>query len=75
MKTLKPPPCTEVVRDLIEKDKTTGQYYIIPASLDMSGLPQKVIDSFLDWLNQFPEGNQQVLLQCIKDDLITLQCD
>lgn len=75
MRPIKPPPCTDIVKEYIEKDKSTGQYYLIPASLDLSGLPQKVIDSFLDWLNQFPEGNQQVILQCIKDGLLELKCD
>jgi len=75
MKTIKPPPFNDVVKKYIKKDKSTGQYYLIPASFDMSGLPQKVIDSFLDWLNQFPEGNQQMIFQCIKDGLLELQCD
>jgi hypothetical protein len=75
MTTIKPPPCTDIVKEHIEKDQSTGQYYLIPASLDLNGLPQKVINSFLDWLNKFPEGNQQVLLRCIKDGLLELQCD
>lgn len=75
MENLKPPPCNEVVRDLIEKNSSTGQYYIIPASLDMSGLPQKVIDSFLDFSNQFPEENQQVILEYTKDGLVSIKCD
>ena len=66
MKPIKPPPCTEVVKEYIEKDKSTGQYYLIPASLDLSGMPQKVINSFLDWVNQFPEENQQVILHALK---------
>jgi len=39
----------------MEKDQSTGQYYLIPSSLDLSGLPHKVINSYLDRLNQFPE--------------------
>ena len=74
MSTIPPPPCIEYVKKMIEKDEKSGKY-IIPQNLDMTDIPQKVVDSFLDWLNKFSEWEQQIMLKAIKEGHLVIECD
>lgn len=76
MSTIPPPPCIEYVKKMIEKDEQSGKY-IIPQNLDMTDIPQKVVDSFLDFINKFAfdKGVQQVILQQIKEGNLVIECD
>jgi len=76
MSTIPPPPCIEYVKKMIEKDEQSGKY-VIPQDLDMTDIPQKVVDSFLEWLNENSrtEWERQVLLKAIKEGHLVIECD
>jgi len=76
MHSIPPPPCIEYVKKMIEKDEQSGRY-IIPQDLDMTDIPQKVVDSFLDFINkfEFDKGVQQVILEQIKEGNLVIKCD
>ena len=43
----------------------------------MTGIPQKVVDSFLEWLNENSrtEWERHVLLKAIKEGHLVIECD
>lgn len=60
---------------LIYKNEKSGEYYVIPNILDFEVIPEKVVNSFLDFISKFTQGTDQVILKNIKEGLLEIECD
>jgi hypothetical protein len=65
--------CQRKIQPLIQQDEK-GKYYI-PQDLMLQHLPQEVIDSFLDFINQLPIELHSTLLEQIKSGKIQIVCE
>jgi hypothetical protein len=78
MKTTKDPStpiseCQRKIQPLIQQNDE-GKYHI-PQDLMLKHLPQEVIDSFLDFINQLPIELHSTLLEQIKSGKIQIVCE
>jgi len=64
--------CQKKIQPLIQQNDE-GKYYI-PQDLMLQHLPQEVVDSFLDFINQQPPELHSTLLGLIKSGKITIVC-
>jgi serine kinase of HPr protein (carbohydrate metabolism regulator) len=64
--------CQKNIQPLIQINND-GKYYI-PKDLMLQHLPQEVIDSFLDFINQQPPELHSKLLELIKSGVLTIVC-
>jgi len=65
--------CQKKIQPLIQISDD-GKYYI-PQDLMLEHLPQEVIDSFLDFINQQPPELHSKLLELIKSGELTIVCE
>jgi O-methyltransferase involved in polyketide biosynthesis len=65
--------CQKKLQPIIQKDKE-GKYFI-PQDLMLQHLPQEVVDSFLDFINQHSPEHQSILLELIKSGKIKIVCE
>jgi hypothetical protein len=65
--------CQKKLQPIIQKDKE-GKYFI-PQDLMLQHLPQEVVDSFLDFINQLPKELHSTLLEQIKSGKIQIVCE
>ena len=64
--------CQKKIQPLIQK--SDDGIYFIPKDLMLQHLPQEVVDSFLDFVNQIPPELQSTLLRLIKSGELTIVC-
>jgi len=65
-------PCIQQVREQIFVDKSG--VYTIPTDLKIADFPEEVINSFLDYMNQFEGEIKSDILKMLKDGVITMTC-
>jgi hypothetical protein len=65
--------CQKKIQPLIQQNDE-GKYYI-PQDLMLQHLPQEVVDSFLDFINQHTPEHQSILLELIKSGKIQIVCE
>jgi len=65
--------CQQKIQPLIQQNDE-GKYYI-PQNLMLQHLPQEVVDSFLDFVNQQPPELHSKLLELIKSGELTIVCE
>jgi len=65
-------PCIQQVQEQIYVDK--NGVYQIPTDLKITDFPESVINSFLDFMNQFSDVVRAYYLQKIKEGEVTVVC-
>jgi hypothetical protein len=65
--------CQKNIQPLIQQNNE-GKYHI-PQDLMLKQLPQEVVDSFLDFINQLPKELHSTLLEQIKSGKIQIVCE
>jgi hypothetical protein len=60
---------------MIQYNELTNEY-IIPADLNFENLPAKIVNDFLDTLNELALSKEALstFLEMIKDGLVTITC-
>jgi hypothetical protein len=66
--------CIEILKCAIVEDKVLKKYEIDKNTL-INTLPEKIINSFLDFLGKFELSQREIILELIKKGEITLICD
>jgi hypothetical protein len=68
-------PCSEYIREVLEFDQATESYRI-PQNLDLSQLPEGIVDAFLDFVNSmyFSPEEENAFYKLIKDGTFKVEC-
>lgn len=69
-------PCSEYIKEILEFDQTTESYRI-PQNLDLSQLPEGIIDAFLDLIHSmsFSPDEEKGFYKLIKEGKIIVECN
>lgn len=66
--------CFEILKSAIVEDKVLKKFRIDQHTL-IANLPEKVINSFLDFLAQYESEQRKFIIQSIKRGAITVKCE
>ncbi|MDX9881225.1 MAG: hypothetical protein RBS73_04105 [Prolixibacteraceae bacterium] len=63
--------CAEILKEYIVEENGV---FIIDGKIEFSELPTNVLNSVLDWLNEFDPINRQNVLNLLQQGRIILEC-
>lgn len=63
--------CAEILKEYIVEENGV---FIIDGKIEFSELPSNVLNSVLDWLNEFDPINRQNVLNLLQQGRIILEC-
>lgn len=67
--------CNEIIKEIIQFNESS-KYYEIPSNLLLEKLPPKVVDNFLDSINNLHLDSEElnILFKMIKEGRATIKC-